>query len=109
MIGLSSKIQKISCLGSILAEEIIGGHAIASSIADYSNIASFNIDIPQLVMTSNTLNKRHLRQIAIHHQLLLSIFRVLLNFYLCVIGKKFIIVGEYQWINLHNICVSLDK
>jgi hypothetical protein len=76
MIGLSSKIQKVSWFGAKLTKEIICSHTVSSTIADDSNVASFHINVSQLIITGDSLNKWHLGEIPIHHYLLLSKVRV---------------------------------
>ena len=80
MVGLTSQIQKVGRRRSILAQEVIGSQAVACSIADDSDVPTFNVNVSQLVMAGNSLYKRHLGKVPIHHKLLLSIVRVNVNF-----------------------------
>jgi hypothetical protein len=60
-------------------------------------------------MAGNSLDIRHLREVSLHHELLLPVMRIDIDLYLGVIHKQLIVVGKHQWVDLNNLCISLQE
>ena len=109
MIRLTAEVQKVGRLGTIKRNQIHRGHGIARAVANDSSAATFDVDVPEAIFAGNALLVVHLTEITIHDELLLAVVRVMIDPNFCVVCAEPFIVGEYEWIDLKEVAVSLDE